>query len=374
MGKDINFEFIGFGITGSVISKGSDKGPENIKIELMKGDMVLHSVTTDTDGKYDFFGVTPGDYSVQIDKEHIKTMAFDASTRKIHVGEDVGNVQPFQILGYVINGHIIDAEEKPLQGVVFELFDTKTKKSLMTSKSNSEGAISFSGVAVGEYRVALSKEMSAKIELFENEQNIHVGHDNANLKEFKIKSFAVQGKVLAGKKPLSGVKITAEKHDGFKEELVSSQDGSFVLKGVSKAPLILKAVLEGYDFEALILGKLLPGLNLPALKPTRFRLSGKVDRSGFSQEITVRFNNENGDTIGKVSVTEKGQFSIYLPSGEYSVAVELSQSEQAKIGFAPLEQKAHVIDQPIKDLNFHAIKGMFQAFNFVLLFVNANFG
>ena len=121
--------------------------------------------------------------------------------------------------------------------------------------------------------------------------------------------------------------------------------------------------LEGYDFEALILGKLLPGLNLPALKPTRFRLSGKVDRSGFSQEITVRFNNENGDTIGKVSVTEKGQFSIYLPSGEYSVAVELSQSEQAKIGFAPLEQKAHVIDQPIKDLNFHAIKGIFQAFN-----------
>ena len=92
------------------------------------------------------------------------------------------------------------------------------------------------------------------------------------------------------------------------------------------------------------------------LKTLFFRLSGKVDRSGFSQEITVRFDDSVGETKGKITVTEKGQFSIYLPPGDYSVAVEISQSEQAKIGFAPLEHKVKVIDQPIKDLDFHAIK------------------
>ena len=120
--------------------------------------------------------------------------------------------------------------------------------------------------------------------------------------------------------------------------------------------MIVKAALEGYHFEGLTLNKVIPGTIFPTLSPSRFRLSGKVDRSGFSQEITVKFNNDNGDTIGKVSVTEKGQFSIYLPVGEYSVAVELSQNEDAKVGFAPLELKAHVVDQPIKDLDFHAIK------------------
>ena len=65
-GKDINFEFIGFGITGSVVSKGSDKGPESVKIELTKNGKVEAVVSTDADGKYDFFGVTPGDYVVQI--------------------------------------------------------------------------------------------------------------------------------------------------------------------------------------------------------------------------------------------------------------------------------------------------------------------
>ena len=51
-----------------------------------------------------------------------------------------------------------------------------------------------------------------------------------------------------------------------------------------------------------------------------FRLSGKVDRAGFSQEITVKFKDDKEDTIGKVSVTEKGLFSIYLPAAEVKIS------------------------------------------------------
>ena len=38
------------------------------------------------------------------------------------------------------------------------------------------------------------------------------------------------------------------------------------------------------------------------------------------------------------------------------MSVEVSATEQAKIGFAPLENRAIVSDSPIGDLNFHAIK------------------
>ena len=37
-----------------------------MKIELTKNGKVEAVVSTDADGKYDFFGVTPGDYVVQI--------------------------------------------------------------------------------------------------------------------------------------------------------------------------------------------------------------------------------------------------------------------------------------------------------------------
>ena len=192
--------------------------------------MVISTATTDSDGKFDFFGVTPGDYVVQVHEEFTKILALDVSSRKIHVGEDVGNVQPFQILGYRINGKVLDGEDVPLPGVSFDLFDSKSeKKPLMTTKSLGDGTILFKGVPVGQYKVSLSK--TSKIELFENDQEIQLGHDNAHLKEFKVKSFSVNGKVLAGKRPLSDVKITAEKHDGFKEELISDKNGAYVLKG-----------------------------------------------------------------------------------------------------------------------------------------------
>ena len=54
-------------MTGSVLSKGSDKGPAGITIELLKGkDEVTAEAVTDEDGKYVFFGVSPGSYNVRI--------------------------------------------------------------------------------------------------------------------------------------------------------------------------------------------------------------------------------------------------------------------------------------------------------------------
>ena len=192
--------------------------------------MVISAATTDSDGKFDFFGVTPGDYVVQVHEEFIKILALDVSSRNIHVGEDVGNVQPFEILGYRINGKVLDGEDVPLPGVSFNLFDSNSGgKPLMSTKSVGDGTIIFKGVPVGQYKVSLSK--TSKIELFENEQEIQLGHDNVHLKDFKVKSFSVNGKVLTGKRPLADVKVTAEKHDGFKEELISDKNGVYVLKG-----------------------------------------------------------------------------------------------------------------------------------------------
>ena len=112
------------------------------------------------------------------------------------------------------------------------------------------------------------------------------------------------------------MKINVENVENSKEDMITNSDGSFVLKGVSKAPVVLKAMLDGYDFDPIVIDKVEPNMELAVVQPTRFRLAGKVDRAGFSQEITVKFKDDKEDTIGKVSVTEKGLFSIYLPAAE----------------------------------------------------------
>ena len=40
----------------------------NIELLTSDGSKVIAKAVTDADGKYDFFGVTPGDYIVQVDK------------------------------------------------------------------------------------------------------------------------------------------------------------------------------------------------------------------------------------------------------------------------------------------------------------------
>ena len=40
----------------------------NIDLLTSDGSKVIAKAVTDADGKYDFFGVTPGDYIVQVDK------------------------------------------------------------------------------------------------------------------------------------------------------------------------------------------------------------------------------------------------------------------------------------------------------------------
>ena len=357
-GIDMNFEFIGFGITGSVLSQGSNSGPKDITIELLKSDQktVLATALTDSDGKFDFFGVTPGDYMVKISSQVSKNLAFDALSRKIHVGEDVGIVEPFNIMGYNVEGQVLGTSSNPQKGVIFNLMSLESSQILAKVTSDQLGIIRFNKVPVGTYEIELDSTLKDTIELKENKQTIEVGHQNANLEDFVVKSFTLKGQVMAGKKPLKDVKINIETENS-KQELISKTDGSFELKGISKAPITLKAVLDGYDFDTVTINNVEPGLKLDALKPARFRLSGKVDRAGFSHEITVKFKDEKtAETIGKVSVTEKGQFSIYLPPGSYSVAVEISAAEQAKIGFAPLEHKVKVEELPVGDLNFYAIK------------------
>ena len=67
------------------------------------------------------------------------------------------------------------------------------------------------------------------------------------------------------------MKINVENVENSKEDMITNSDGSFVLKGVSKAPVVLKAMLDGYDFDPIVIDKVEPNMELAVVQPTRFR-------------------------------------------------------------------------------------------------------
>ena len=126
-------------------------------------------------------------------------------------------------------------------------------------------------VPVGHYLVELNDNLKESIELVMNSQTVEVGHNNAYLTDFQVKSFSMFGSVKAGSKPLRNVKINVENVENSKEDMITDSDGSFVLKGVSKAPVVLKAMLDGYDFDPIVIDKVEPNMELAPVQPTRFR-------------------------------------------------------------------------------------------------------
>ena len=93
----MNFAFVGFGITGSVLSKDTNSGPSGIKVELLeksKGDQeeVVKSALTGQDGSYVFFGVLPGVYNIRVSKEAQDLYSFEKTTQVRNATLANGNI------------------------------------------------------------------------------------------------------------------------------------------------------------------------------------------------------------------------------------------------------------------------------------------
>ena len=72
-------------ISGSVLSSGSNTGPAGIEVDLLTSDGqatdTLQTSTTNDEGHFDFFGVSPGSYVARISAKDSGRYAFDSVSR-----------------------------------------------------------------------------------------------------------------------------------------------------------------------------------------------------------------------------------------------------------------------------------------------------
>lgn len=275
--QDVNFEFSGFGITGSVVSQGSSLGPRGVNIELVDpgtsltagGGQVLQAARTDEEGQFVFFGVLPGRYVVRVGASDQEVLSFQETQQEVAVGEDVANCRPFKVEGYALTGRVSsamtttsssDSGKGLLPSVGLELLDSKGRTVLGRTDSRSDGSYHFKSVGVGNYLVRAAKYEG--LDLDRAEASVSVGHENQVVAgDFVIRSFSVSGKVMSGGKPLKGAKVTVAdvdddhhvKDGSYPVATASDGQGRFSIHGISASPVKLQVTLDGFNFDPVTL-------------------------------------------------------------------------------------------------------------------------
>ncbi|MGB3736726.1 MAG: SdrD B-like domain-containing protein, partial [Ilumatobacter sp.] len=150
-------------LDGDGIQDPGEPGLAAVTVELFDGVSTI-TTTTDSNGRYVFGGLTPGDYAVSVDATTLPAGAFpttttnavDVSVQSDDVVDDVdlGFTQPGTISGEIFtdsNGDGLQTGEPGVDGVIVELLDSAGN--VVDTVPTVGGVYTFTGVVPGDYTV-----------------------------------------------------------------------------------------------------------------------------------------------------------------------------------------------------------------------------
>ena len=144
----------------------------------------------------------------------------------------------------------------------------------------------------GNYKVVAEPE-DKSVKLVRQELDAVILHSSSDLEHFVVNSFSGKGQVRTQAekgKPIAGARVSVS-HGGQTVDIVTADDGSFVVPDVRSSPMSAKVVFEGFDFDVVTLADVDPGVGFPVIAPARYLLTGKVERDSLPAETEVRFRN-----------------------------------------------------------------------------------
>ncbi|XP_008559484.1 nodal modulator 3 [Microplitis demolitor] len=377
-GKDINFKFNGFGITGKVISHGSNDGPSGVTVSLYKSnnrDVVERVTTTSQAGIFSFTPIQPGKYILVASHSH---WTFEKNTVEVTVRE--GNTElpdnSLIIFGYEVSGRITsEPENEPVVDVSILLFgngkikNCKTpviskdsndnNKALCQVKSDKNGKFIFSSVSNGDYRfVPYFDDFQTKFDVEPTKIEFKINHNDLIVSQtFKVTGFTVTGHVMMAKKiPLPNAKVFLS----GKEVAKTNSNGGYTIDKMKPGQYTLKVEASDVQFDEQTI-KISPSdHNLPDILPSSYKVCGSVTLStkGTLHHRKIIIENA-GKTFKREIETDPqtGQYCLYLAPDKYQMSVAVTAEEKAKgLQFFPVQQNIEVSSKPINSINFLQLK------------------
>ncbi|XP_072764167.1 BOS complex subunit NOMO3 isoform X2 [Anoplolepis gracilipes] len=376
--QDINFTFKGFGITGRVISLGTDSGPKGVTISLYTDSdkhVPIRSTVTAEGGIFYFTPIQPGKYILIASHS---TWIINKSKVEVFVQEGNTEVSDGSLVvsGYDVSGKV-SSENDPVAGVSFILFgsgfaercettpiakDFESEKPLCHVTSDNSGRFIFPSVSPGDYKlVPHYAGAQTKFDVQPSELSFKVSHNSVILaQDFKVTGFTVGGLVLSftNGDPLPGAKIFLSQ----KEIAVTDKNGKYVLDNMKAGQYTLRAESANVQFSEKTVKISPTSPELPVLVPSAYKVSGKVTLSakGTLHFRKLSIQNTAATFYKELNTDEKtGEYSVYLAPDKYQLSVIVSTEEKTKgLQFYPLQQTIDVTSQPIIDINFLQLKAI----------------
>lgn len=126
--EDILFKFAGFSIHGKVSSKDTEAGPSGLTLTLKsKGSPNIEAkASSDSEGNFEFSGVKAGKYVVGLGEDSLESFSFEKREYEVSVVDSGVTVPTFVIIGYDVEGRVVDKKNIPFHGAQLILYQVST--------------------------------------------------------------------------------------------------------------------------------------------------------------------------------------------------------------------------------------------------------
>lgn len=378
-GKDVNFIFKGFGITGKVEFNQQSIGAKGVQVELRsESNTKIGQTFTDSNGIFSFTPIKSGRYVIKVkrDKWHFVNPEYAVT---VTTGNTEIPPQSLVVSGFDVEGSVF-SDGQPFTNVGFLLYAEKNLVPIAKCKSGSipavtgtdsryenaascytepakgTGSFTFVGVPTGKYRIVPHFNNAAiKFHIKPDAMEIEVKRDAVKLVDsFDVTGFSVGGRVLlaAG---AGGVRNAKVKLNG-KEVATTDSDGKYTLNNIQAGTYTIQVTADELQFKDHIVKISSSNPALPDVVVVGFKVCGQV----ISQQSHRVALTKKGSTL-HVEVPTKsdgtGEWCTFLESGHYTVQVLTSEAEHAAgIQFFPLTQAIHVEKSPLSGIVFSQLR------------------
>uniref|UniRef100_F6VG31 Uncharacterized protein n=1 Tax=Ciona intestinalis TaxID=7719 RepID=F6VG31_CIOIN len=387
-GKDINFVFKGFTLSGKVLSLGSvTTGPQGVKVDLKSSSKLISTTTTTDGGSFSFDGISAGSYKI-VASHQSYTFKRDETSVVVTNGNKVCD-NDIIVSGYDVHGKVT-ARKLPVAGVNLLLFAKKAAVEKITGCSPNRPAGS-KGVTSGEYPIFLcsvSSDTNGEYSFpslppsdyliipFHRGERIQFDVEPRELKfsvvdkrvvhehGFKVTGFSVQGRVLDALdgKPIEGAEVLIKGDTQDKTDV----NGYYTLKHMNSGMYDVEIRKEDVHFPST---KLRVGPDTPILPniiAESFSLCGRVSitdnpTSNFKKsQIVVEVMTKNEKKNKKTSLDKNGGFCVMVEPGVYDIKpVTTKPMSDGGLVILPTTRQVTMSNAPIKDISFQQYHGSF---------------
>ncbi|KAJ8672759.1 hypothetical protein QAD02_004019 [Eretmocerus hayati] len=379
-GKDVNFVFKGFGITGKVVTASATKsltGTKGISVSLFdqSNKTLLGSAVTSEGGTFSFTPIQPGKY-IFVASHPVWVMDKHSSIVTVREGNTEVKDGELSVFGFDVSGKVTTTEGEPVGKVLFLLFGSgrvkkcgttlvegsdPKKKPLCHTTSDETGRFLFPAISPGTYTLVPHYTGSkTKFDVKPSEVSFTMAHDSLILpQEFKVTGFTVSGRVLASIEkltPIPGAKVFLSD----KVIAVTDSQGNYKTDNVKAKQYTLHAEADDVIFDKKQVKVSPSNPELPTISPSAYKVSGKVSSSSNTnlENRKVLIRDLSASKAQEIEINPKnGEWSIFLRPSKYELSVVVDKEEKLKgLQFFPLQRGVEVSCAPLKNINFLQLK------------------